>query len=548
MRLLLSTASLACCLHCSIGQAFITTNAPQLHWDTLVNPSGVFAYRVVVTSNASPEWDSGWIYGENEPFPGVYVYDGPPLLRGETHNWTASELQWQPYPPLPGHYPTPAWVAGSGSFSVPSGLLSPEEEASQELNVAFNFSTLAANALASVTARVQPSGFVPTSISGGYGGSTNMFIRDTCAMLLALMEQQDQTSLEVVGRILNFTLSAIRDAGLDYAPHVMTADASLSRIVSFDMADQTDGTMHLAVAFSRYVELSGDSILGRTFFPTVSKLLNHYAAPSAVNVGGVPYFNASLGLLFNPNLEHSRLGHYWSTFDVLTNTFAMEALRQMALQAVQNGDPDQAAAWQALRTELLAGVATSLGYSSVNETGGLPIYAELIGGAHYWWPGSNNSYPPGNSTGPLDYIYGTSFVNTAVAGAFSAVLGKPLVPPSVAGLDVQRLQNTLDTVRRLGSFLWLTDDPAGYALMSLTHINASDHSDPDRAVIGKGFGWELASAAYCGRWTRVATLARWLGAAAANLTLFGESYLYDCLRTHQSSGCWGDMGNGEQTG
>lgn len=220
----------------------------------------------------------------------------------------------------------------------------------------------------------------------------------------------------------------------------------------------------------------------------------------------------------------------------------------MSAVAVAQGDTAQAAAWDTLRGKVLSGVAISLGYSTVNETSGAPIYAELIGGVHYWWPGSNNSYPPGNSTGPLDYIYGMSFVNTAVAAAFSAVLGSPHVPPATAGLDVPRLQNTLDTTRRLGSFLWLTDDPAASALVSLTHINASTHSDPDRAVIGKGFGWELAAAAYSGRWTRVATLARWLGAAAANLTLYGEQYVYDCLRAHQTTGCWGDMGNGEQTG
>jgi hypothetical protein len=251
--------------------------------------------------------------------------------------------------------------------------------------------------------------------------------------------------------------------------------------------------------------------------------------------------------IFPPqHLEYT--GHYWSTFDVLTNTFAAEALRQMAAIALWQNDQIQADAWQSLRLQVLAGVASSLGYSSANETRGAPIYAELIGGAHYWWPGDNNSYPPGNSTGPLDYIYGMSFVNTAVAAAFSSVLGAPHVPPAVAGLETARLQNTLDTTRRLGSFLWLTDDPAGSALMSTTHINASTHSDPDRAVIGKGLGWEIAAAAYGGQWTRVATLARWLGAAASNLTLFGESYVYDCLRTHQTSGCWGDMGNGEQTG
>ena len=77
----------------------------------------------------------------------------------------------------------------------------------------------------------------------------------------------------------------------------------------------------------------------------------------------------------------------------------------MAALASSLGDAAQAAAWEAVRAELLVGLATSLSYSSANETGGSPIYAELIGSVHYWWPGSGNAYPPGNSTGPLDSLY-----------------------------------------------------------------------------------------------------------------------------------------------
>lgn len=141
-----------------------------------------------------------------------------------------------------------------------------------------------------------------------------------------------------------------------------------------------------------------------------------------------------------------------------------------------------------------------------------------------------------------------SFVNVGVAAAFFSVLGSPGTPPEEAGLDLARLDNTLDTQRRLGSFLWLTDDINSSALMPTTHVNASTHTDPARAVIGKGLGWEIAAAAFRGRWARVTALVRWLGAAAVNHTLFGESYSYDCLRLHTPTGCWGDMGNGEQTG
>ena len=38
--------------------------------------------------------------------------------------------------------------------------------------------------------------------------------------------------------------------------------------------------------------------------------------------GGVPYWNDSLSLVWNANLEHSRLGSYWSCYDQLSNSFA----------------------------------------------------------------------------------------------------------------------------------------------------------------------------------------------------------------------------------
>lgn len=303
----------------------IATNAPQLRWSSQVDQSGVFAYSVSLwRADADPAtaWQSGWIFAENEPFPGLFTLDGagagcPPLTRGATYNWTAHELQWQPFPPdAPGVFPTPAWLAGSGAFSVPAGLPSPAAEAAAALAGNTNFSTIVRNAAASVVGRAQPSGFLPTSISGGYGGSTSMFVRDTAAMLLGLLEEGGASAQAIVRAALALTLDAVTAFNTSYAPHVLIADATLSKIVSLDMADQTDGTMHLAAAFARYVGASGDAAFGRQYYAVVSRLLNHYVSPGAQAAGGVPYFNQSLRLLFNPNLEHSRLGHYWSTFDV----------------------------------------------------------------------------------------------------------------------------------------------------------------------------------------------------------------------------------------
>ena len=87
---------------------------------------------------------------------------------------------------------------------------------------------------------------------------------------------------------------------------------------------------------------------------------------------------------------------------------------------------------------------------------------------------------------------------------------------------------------------------------------------PSYAAIGKGIGWELGWAAFRGHYTRLISLHRWLGQAAhvEQTTLFGESYVYDCIKQGEAegfappltpahprgAGCWGDPGNGVQIG
>ena len=62
-----------------------------------------------------------------------------------------------------------------------------------------------------------------------------------------------------------------------------------------------------------------------------ARSLGRGGTPSAPqHGGGVLYWNESLGLLWNANLEHSRLGSYWSCYDALTNSFAAEGLRVLA--------------------------------------------------------------------------------------------------------------------------------------------------------------------------------------------------------------------------
>jgi len=411
-----------------------------------------------------------------------------------------------------------------------------------------NITSIFTGTVDSMRSRIHPSGFMATSIQQSAYGTRSMFVRDTAAMLIALLELGVDSDLPRIHSVLEFMLGNMQE--LPHAAHVLYSDQTFSKIISFDMADQTDGTMHVACIFAQYTLLTKNLTFGARHYSTVARFLNHYLAPEATSHAGYAYFNATLGLIFNPNFEHSRDGHYWSDYDSLTNTFATEALRLCAQVAEQLGDKPQAMAWLSMRDELVRGINTSLVEHHPNKQtyGEDGIYAELYGHVHFWWPGSNDTYPPGNSTGSDPLLWGMSFVQSGVIGAFAASVGRMETAPADTGLNVERMDNTLAAYKSLGSFTWIPDNTDATALMSLTHINASTYTEPDRAVIGKGLGWEMAWAGYRHNWNRVLVLHRWLAAAAVNNTLYAESYVYDCLREHHSTGCWGDMGNGEQAG
>merc|ERR1719247_1922614 len=106
--------------------------------------------------------------------------------------------------------------------------------------------------------------------------------------------------------------------------------------------------------------------------------MEYYLTPGAHSSTGTPYWNESLGLLWTPHLEHSRLTKMWSAYDSLTNSFAVEAIRCM-LEALRRQEPDNtklAALWTQRRQALIdVGLGRTLAYAG-EETAGHTIYAE----------------------------------------------------------------------------------------------------------------------------------------------------------------------------
>ena len=158
--------------------ATVDTNAPVLRWATEVESAGTFAYQVDVTSSSNAAvWSSGEVWQGNWPvhspaFPGLCVYEGPALTPATTYNFKVIEQQAAD---ATGHNASRIWNAGSGSFITAADLPTPQDELIAELASA-NMTTLWNTSRASIWQRVEPSGFLPTSVSGGYGGITSEWV------------------------------------------------------------------------------------------------------------------------------------------------------------------------------------------------------------------------------------------------------------------------------------------------------------------------------------------------------------------------------------
>ena len=182
----------------TINGSIVATNAPVLRWNSSVDSGGTFAYQVDVFSAATttdgsprmtPLWSSGRVWLGNWPssspsFPGLCVYDGVDLSPNTTYTFTVQEWQAADHT---GKKVNTTWSAGHGNFMTSATLPPAKEELISELR-APNMTRLWDTSSTSVWSRVEPSGFLPTSVSGGYGGITSEFVRDGAGMVIAILE------------------------------------------------------------------------------------------------------------------------------------------------------------------------------------------------------------------------------------------------------------------------------------------------------------------------------------------------------------------------
>lgn len=519
LRLLATAASVTGAHGAATAVRVVNTNAPVLRWESAIvagepgfGATAIVALRVNVSSTGADGATMAWSTGEVRTivlpsWTGLAVYEGPGLVAGQTYQWSAEErvVAFSNGTSLPSDAFS---VAARDTFTASASLPSARDEAAAVMS-SHNVSALWNGSWHSVNDRIEPSGFLPTSVSGGYGGITQMFVRDASGQIIGLVQCGPEHA-RVAGRALRFMLSQLQanyqpGSFLSYAPHVMQANKALTEIVSFDKIDQTDDTFYLIAAYGRYCEVTGDAKLRADFYDLLKNYTLHYLAPGARSLGkggtvsqpatggGVLYWNASLSLLWNANLEHSRLGSYWSCYDQLTNSFAAEGLRVLAVAAKSLGKTADATLWEGWRKKILHGIDTALTYSNPLQTGGASIYGELrghensfkedkgeVGYSPLLWGMSYENYVP--VVMGLSVIGGNTSSNTGTAPQ-SHALSVPVPPTSsdalqALGLDEGRLDRTWETYRRLASFQWVTTDPENSAFVSMTHVNSSGFTDP----------------------------------------------------------------------
>eukprot|EP01052_Picozoa_sp_SAG31_P028211 SAG31_NODE_2703_length_5220_cov_6.258153_2_plen_740_part_00 len=603
-----------CNAHGSVQTAaLVHTNAPVMRWQSRVDSAGTFGYRVDVTVAASQDtvWTSGNVWLGNWPpsspsFPGLCVYSGPPLQRGATYNF--SVVEWQSTNAA-GVNVSKTWTVGTGSFTAAADLRSARTELMAELRNP-NMTQLWRSSSQSLWSRVEPSGFLP--LSPGNGDRTaSMYVRDAAGMLVGILEL-GPTRWPVAQKAARFLLHSLRCTqravfgpgcmvapNLTFPPEVLIGDCPQPRraagkcvhntaIVGVGVNEETDAAFYVIAAWGRVVTVANDTALEAEFYETLKAYIVAYLGRGVAPRGAhSPYWDEQLGLLWNPRLEHSRLSRYWSTYDALTNSFAVEALRVM-IDAAGRQEPSNTeliADWERFRARIIHGLHTSLAYAGV-ETQQRPIYAELRGRVD-----NGSGFP---SPLAAELLFGMSWVQLSVinclvsnmssAGASGAIM------QAVEGLGIlpERLDDTFAAHSMSGSFLWVdVDEPELSALVLVTHINSSrlrtpvhaisGHSStnntwcrtvswpapqpqcevgcpcPARVVIGKGLGWETGWATHREQWTRLIALTRWLAKAhhVGAQPLFAEFLDYDCIRrldegTTGATNCWGDPASGVQ--
>ncbi|MBQ9467619.1 MAG: hypothetical protein IJU52_01265 [Clostridia bacterium] len=211
---------------------------------------------------------------------------------------------------------------------------------------------------------------------------------------------------------------------------------------------QTDTTYMLLHAWAMYAGRSGNKAEDRFFigesYPLVKTFANFF-------IDSKRYYNDALDLIFNPSLEHSRKGRYWQSYDLITNVFASQALRELSAIAEKTGDSASAEKWKTYSEKIKGGIERNL----TAEYDGKTIYAEFY-----------------DAENGMTFYPGISWVNFAPVAA------------EWYGTDPEIMMNTYEVYKKHAGIRML-----GYNGLATDATLGTN--EIRRELIGKGVAWEL---------------------------------------------------------
>lgn len=288
--------------------------------------------------------------------------------------------------------------------------------------------------------RMGKDGYLQESMTGAYEG---MYCRTVGAFVPLLLETG---RLDQAERTIDFVLTIMQQNGLDRIPHVIGVRAKKYYILSDE--PQIDGQAHVIMAWAMLALRRGHTAFEDRTWPVIRELTRRLCDRTSLEYG---HWSVETGLVRNISFEHSREGRRWDVWDLLTQSFAGAALKDMALVAERRGEKPLASDWQKKLLILTEGIRKNL----TTETNGDTTYLEM-------------RLPDGNDGKPF---YGMGWVNLSPIAAQWEALDHRVMRNTV-----RKMQQTM--MHTTHGITWMPTD-------------SNEDSTVSNEIIGKGIAWEM---------------------------------------------------------
>ena len=378
---------------------------------------------------------------------------------------------------VPSAPPTTTTTTAAPTTTTP---VDPERDEVAALLTEGRVATIYRTTWSSIFGRLQENGFLQESLTGRYKGE---YVRSIGAFAVLAVEAGETTA---AGRALRFVTDTVRQKDLPYLPFTIAADGTVRQ------EDELDGRAHFVLGWAQYIAAAQDSAFYSDTYDLIKREADAFCSDT--------YFNRELSLMRNRRLTHSRMRNgtdYPDAYDLLTNSFVLAALEELAAVAEHRGQAADALPWRETAAALRTGLRQQLTHTADDRT----VFWEL-------------RYQDGGQYTPEQ---GVSWI---------------CLTPFADRIDTAIWENTVAYTRQR---LWQTAPAGGYPAVEC----AADGTVKNR-ILGKSVGWDLAAAARQGDYAHALESLRFL-------EQYHTSDIYMEWMTPAGSG-WRlvDCGNGEQ--